>query len=33
MAVPTVLKPDAKAATWALIGMFAVPKVLQLVKR
>ncbi len=31
--VPPVLKPDAKAAVWAIIGLVALPKVLNVVKR
>jgi hypothetical protein len=31
--VPPILKPDAKAAAWAVIGFLVVPKVLNAVKR
>lgn len=31
--MPTILRPDAKAAVWAAIGLFLLPKAIQMVKR
>lgn len=31
--MPSVLQPDMKALVWLLIGAFAVPKVLSMVRR
>lgn len=31
--MPSILKPDAKAAVWLLIGFLVVPKLMSIVKR